>query len=110
MASGKVSLEFYALGNYSKDNLEVPKMKSNNAFRDTSSDLLNRNKLSLNSNNLENLRNSHKEMFTIYNSKIDTNNYMNPLKVFKSVDNYSIDKNMVNKEMYRLTKDKLFAK
>lgn len=109
MATGKVSLDFYALGNYPK-NMEMPKANFYSAFKDTSNDLLQRNKLSLNSSNLENLRNSYKVMNSIQNSNINTNNYMNPLGIFKAANNYSIENNMANKETYRITKEKLFAK
>lgn len=109
MATGKVSLDFYALGNLPK-NIEFPKMTYNSAFKDNSNDLLHRNKLSLNSNNTESIRNTHKTMSTLFNAKTDTNDYMNPLGVYKSQNNYNIQNNMVNKETYRLTKEKLFAK
>jgi len=109
MVTGKVSLDFYAIGNMPKE-IEIPKIKYNSAIKDNSNDLLNRNKLSLNSHNLENLRNSHKNLSSIINSKIENNNYLDPLRVYKSTDNYNISNNMVNKETYRLTKEKLFAK
>ena len=109
MDSQKVSLDFYAIGNYHKK-IEVPRMKSNSAFRDTSNDLLHRNKLSLNSSNLENMRNTHKELFSIRDSKINNNNYLDPLVTYKSINNYSIDNNMSNKEMYNITRQKLYSK
>jgi len=109
MASGKVNLDFYALGNTPK-NIQIPKMTYYSAFKDNSNDLLNRNKLSLNSNNLENIRNTHKNLSILLNTKTETNNYMDPIGLYKSLNNYNISNNMVNKETYRLTKEKLFAK
>jgi hypothetical protein len=109
MATGKVNIDFYALG-VSPQNVQIPKMTFYNAFKDHSNDLLNRNRLSLNSNNLENLRNTHKSQSILLNAKTDTNNYMDPIGIFKSTNNYNISNNMVNMETYRLTKDKLFAK
>ena len=110
MASKKVSLDFYALGNFPQKNVEIPKLKYNSAFKDTSNDILHRNKLSLNSDNLQNLRNSSKNLSVLKSSKIATNNYMDPLKVFKNDQSYNIQNNLVNKETYRLTKDKYHTK
>lgn len=109
MASGKITLDYYALGNFPK-NVELPKMTYNTAFKDHSNDLLYRNKLSLNSNNTENIRNTHKNLSSLYHSKIETNNYLNPIGTYKSDSNYDIQNNMVNKETYRMTKEKLYAK
>jgi hypothetical protein len=109
MSTAKISLDFYALGNLPK-NIDFPKMTYNSAFKDNSNDLLHRNKLSLNSNNTESIRNTHKALSTLFQTKIDTNNYLNPLGAYKSQNIYNIENNMVNKETYRLTKEKLFAK
>ncbi len=109
MATTKVSLDFYALGNLPKM-IEFPKMTYNSAYKDNSNDLLHRNKLSLNSNNAENIRNTHKTMSTLFQAKVDTNNYLNPLSAYKSQSTYNIQNNMVNKETYRMTKEKLYAK
>jgi len=109
MAAGKVSLDFYALGNFPK-NIEFPKMAYFTSFKDNSNDLLYRNKLSLNSNNTESIRNTHKNLSSLHLAKIETNNYLDPIGSYKANTNFNIQNNMVNKETYRLTKEKLFAK
>ena len=58
MSTKNVSLDFYAIGNFPQKNVEIPKLKYNSAFKDTSNDIFIRNKLSLNSDRLENLKNS----------------------------------------------------
>jgi hypothetical protein len=109
METEKITLDFYALGKGPK-NVELPKMNYNIAYKDRSNDLLHRNKLSLNSNNTEIIRNTHKNLSSLYHSKIDTNNYLNPIGSYKGDSSYNIESNMVNKETYRITKDKLYAR
>ena len=104
------TLEFYALGKFPKQNIDVPILKYNKAFKDTSNDLLTRNKLSLNSENLQNLRNSAKKLNSLKSSNINNNNYLDPLKVYKNNESYNIEKNLENKETYRITKDKYYAR
>ena len=104
------TLEFYALGKFPKKNVEIPILKYNKSFKDTSNDLLYRNKLSLNSENFQNLRNSSKNLYALKDSNINNNNYLDPLKVFKNKESYNIENNLVNKETYRITKDKHYAR
>ena len=104
------TIEFYALGKFPKGNIDIPTLKYNKSFKDTSNDILYRNKLSLNSENFQNLRNSSKKLFTLNNSNIPNNNYLDPFKVFRNNESYNIENNLVNKETYRLTKDNYYAK
>lgn len=104
------TLEFYALGKFPKQNIDIPSLKYNKSFKDTSNDLLHRNKLSLNSDNLQDLRGTAKQLNSLKSSNINNNNYLEPLKVFKNSESYNIENNYVNKETYRLTKDKHYAK
>lgn len=110
MSTNRVSLDFYALGNFPQKNIEIPRLKFNSAFKDTSSDIFNRNKICLNSNKIENLRSSIKESNTLKNSNKEFNDYLNPIKTFKNNQRYNIKDNLVNKETFRLERDKLFTK
>lgn len=109
MTSKHVSLDFYGIGNFPQKNIEIPILKYNSAFKDTSNDIFTRNKLSINTENPQNLRNSTKEN-SLKSSNIELNNYLNPLKVFKNDQKYNLKDNLVNQETYRLTKDKCYAK
>lgn len=110
MSTRNVSLDFYAVGNFPQNCMEIPKLKYNSAFKDTSNDIFIRNKLSLNSNKLENLKNSTKDLNVLKSSNIETNNYMNPIKAFKNDARYNIKNNLVNQEQFRIQRDKHFAK
>lgn len=103
-------LDYYALGKRPNNNNNIPVLKYNRSFKDTSNDLLHRNKLSLNSENFNGLRETAKNLYSLTSSNINNNNYLEPLKVFKNKEGYNIEKNYQNKEMYRLTKDKFYAK
>lgn len=105
----RIKLDYYALGKLDK----IPEMRTFNTNRgisDTAGDLLHRNKLSLNSNNLEPLRNSFKNYNTLESVKKDTNNYLNPLNIFNKQDKYSVPPDMTNIGTYKLAKEKYFAR
>ena len=103
----KVKLDFYALGRL-ENNPELHSYNTNRGMKDTSNDLLIRNALSLNSHNLENIRNSYRNLKSVEVSSKETNNYLNPILQFKTSEKYSVAPNMTNRETYNLTKAKYF--
>jgi hypothetical protein len=112
MSTENVNLDFYAIGNFPQKNINIPKLKYNNAFKDTSNDIFFRNKLSLNSNKLEKqiLNSPKNDMIPFKSSNFENNNYLNPLKAFKNEQKYNIDKNLVNLKTFRIERDKCFSK
>lgn len=110
MSNKNVSLDFYAIGNFPQKNVDIPKLKYNSAIKDSSNDIFTRNRLSINTDKLDNLRNSNKDSNILKQSNITTNDYLNPMKAFKNDAKYNIQNNLVNQEQYRLMKDKHYAK
>ena len=112
MSKKNVSLDFYAIGNFPQKNIEIPKLKYNNAFKDTSNDIFIRNKLSLNSNKLEAqyLKTPNKDINILKLSNLENNNYLNPLEAFKNEQKYNINDNLVNQKTFRIVRDKCFSK
>lgn len=103
------SLEFIALGKVSNPPKLTSTFSYNNAFRSTSNDLLQRNLFSINNSKYNELRKS-KRPSLICDQDIRNNNYLAPLDAYKSFQNYSIPKNVINTGTYNLAKEKLFAK
>jgi hypothetical protein len=103
-----VKLDFYALGKVNR-NPQIHPYNNNKGIPDHSNNLLERNALSLNSSNLESIRNNYRSLHTVDEIKKETNNYLNPIHVYKSSEKYNINDNMTNKETYNITKEKLFA-
>jgi hypothetical protein len=104
----RVKLDYYALGKVEK-NPEIHVFNNNKGTKDTSNNILERNCLSVNSSNLNSLRENFKTMSTVYSQKLDTNNYMDPLKNYSSNEKYTIRPDMTNRETYNITKSKYFA-
>ena len=102
-------LDFYTLGKVHDPPIYTSKFCSNNAFQSTSNDLLTRNMFSVNSYKYDNLRNN-KNNAKLSQQNIDENNYLKPLEIFKAYKKYSLGSNVVNKETYNISKEKLFAK
>ena len=51
-----------------------------------------------------------KEYGLINNQIIDENNYLQPIKVFKSFHKYDVKDSCINQETYNITKKKLFSR
>ena len=102
-------LDFYTLGKVHDPPIYTSKFCSNNAFQSTSNDLLARNMFSVNSYKYDNLKNN-KNNAKLSQQNIDENNYLKPLEIFKAYKKYSLGSNVVNKETYNISKEKLFAR
>lgn len=105
-----IKIDFYALGQPSKFS-EFNNTKNHIPIIDYSNNLLERNALSLNSSNLEKIRNNYKSLHTSneINHK-ETNNYLNPINMYKSKDIYKLNSNFTNKETFNIFREKHFAK
>lgn len=102
-------LVFYTLGKVHDPPIYTSKFCANNGFQSTSNDLLTRNMLSVNSYKYDNLKNNKNDA-KLSQQNIDENNYLKPLEIFKTYKKYSLGSNVVNKETYNISKEKLFAK
>jgi hypothetical protein len=104
----RIKLDYYALGKYQNPPSFQP-FTNYKATSDHASDLLKRNCLSLNSSNLEIVRNNYKTLNTLDKLKTESNNYLHPIEAYNNKMKYGIDKTMTNKETYNITKNKYFA-
>jgi hypothetical protein len=107
----RVKLDFYALGRVDdsicRKNINI---HTNKGIADTSGDLMTRNALSLNSNNLSHIRNNYRNLHTLGEANKEKNNYLNPIAAFNSQQKFDIPSNAVNKEIYNIERRKFFSK
>ena len=102
-------LDFYTMGKVAKQTSYTTAYNWNNGFQSTSNDILTRNELSLNSRPFFN-SNIHKKISTIRDQNITENNYMKPIKVYKTFEKYNIPNYATNIETYNIMKEKIFTK
>lgn len=106
-------LVFYALGKIKNKN----KMINNNnlalytsqGFRSSSNDMIKRNMFSINASCFDNMK-KNKEYSTIKKQILEDNNYLNPIKIYKSFHKYDVDNNCINQETFNLTKKKYYSR
>ena len=107
----KVPLDFYALGkldNYKIDNNSIP-LYTSQGFRSSSNDMIKRNIFSIHNSYFDELR--KKKDNSIINKQItEENDYLNPIKIYKSIHKYNVDNNCINQETYNLAKKKMYSK
>ena len=101
-------LDFYTLGKVNS-NIAYPTQEWNKGIKSTSNDIITRNSLSINTKKFNNM-NLHKNLSYLNEQNIDENNYMNPVKIYKTCQKYDLPKYATNIEMYRLMKEKYFAR
>ena len=104
-------LVFYSLGKMGNSKIEnnILPLHTSQGFRSSSNDMKNRNLLSINSTFYENPK-MKKEFATINKQIIDDNNYLNPLKIFRSFHKYNVSKNCENQETFNMAKKKIYTK
>ena len=102
-------LDFYTKGKVKNMKAYSTTCNWNNGFKSTSNNLLQRNELSINSSDY-NFTNFYKNVSTINDQNISENNYMNPLKTYKTFSKYNIPNYGTNPETFNLMKEKLFCK
>lgn len=104
-------LEFYALGKLDLSHKHLPSFSPLRGFQSTSSDIFNRNLLSVNTRYYEDKQNEKvKPAVSIKDQNIKDNNYLDPFNPYKSFHKCNLSGNFANKETYNLYKKKLYAK
>ena len=101
-------LDFYTLGKI-PSNTVYPNLEWNRAKKSTSNDIIYRNALSINTKKYNEM-NIYKKASNIYEQNITDNNYMEPVKIYKTYEKYNIPNNATNKEVYNLMKAKFYSR
>ena len=99
---------FFDIGKFK--NFPKPNTKKlNQSFRGGANNLIIRNYLSVNNRNFDNLQFKFpKKLSTILHQTFEENNYLEPLKSFRYEHKNDVPDYAMNKEMYNITKKKLF--
>ena len=104
-------LVFYALGKIKnpKINNSNIKLYTSQGFRSSANDVFERNLFSINSSCYDDLR-KKKGYSTIKQQILEENDYLNPLKIYKSFHKYDVRNNCINQETYNLAKKKFYSR
>jgi len=104
-----IKIDFYALGKTNKIH-QNPNQENYKPISNYSNNILERNALSLNSSNLQQIRNNFKNLHSSSEIQLkETNNYLNPINMYKSKDIYQINPNFTNKGTFNVLREKYFA-
>ena len=101
-------IEFYALGKI-PSNTVYPTFQWNKGIKSTSNNIIERNVLSINTAKFNQLYN-YKNLSSLSQQNVTENNYMKPIKLYKTSEKYNLPKNTTNFETYKIMKEKLFSK
>ena len=101
-------IEFYALGKLQIDTV-YPKFTWNKGIKSTSNNIIERNVLSINTKKFNQLY-PYKSLSNLSQQNVTENNYMKPLKSYKTTEKYNLPKNTTNFETYKIMKEKYFSK
>ena len=101
-------LDFYALGK-TPQKAVCPNLKWNNAIKSTSNDIIYRNALSINTKKYNEM-DINKKLAIINEQNITENNYMEPIKQYKTYQKSNLQKYVTNMAMYKLIREKYFSK
>ena len=101
-------IEFYALGKIPNGTV-YPSLYWNKGIKSTSNNIIERNALSINTKQFNQI-NIHKNLASLYNQNVTENNYMMPVKSYKTYEKYRISRNTTNFEIYKIMKEKYFSK
>ena len=101
-------LDFYTLGKIPSNTI-YPNLEWNKGIKSTSNDIIYRNALSINTK-IYNKIDIHKKITNLYEQNITENNYMEPIKIYKTYEKYNLPKYATNIEMYKLMKEKYFSR
>lgn len=105
-----IKFDFYALGKTNQFHQTSHLTSNVNHISNYSNNILERNALSLNSSNLESIRNNFKNQHSVTEiQNKETNNYLNPINMYRSKDIYKINSNFSNKETFNVLREKYFA-
>ena len=101
-------LEFYALGKVSPKT-KYSNLEWNKGIKSTSNDIMQRNALSINTRKFNGM-NIHKNLSNLNEQNISQNNYLDPVKIYKTYEKCNLPKYATNVETYKIMKEKYFAK
>ena len=101
-------IEFYALGKL-PNGISYPKFTWNKGIKSTSNNIIERNVLSINTKKFNQLY-VYKNLSDLSQQNVTENNYMKPVKLYKTTEKYSLPKNTTNFEIYKIMKEKIFSK
>ena len=101
-------LEFYTLGKV-RSHKKYLNLEWNKAIKSTSNNIIERNSLSINAKKFNDI-NNNKKLSNIKEQNITENNYMDPVKIYKTLEKYNIPQYATNFGMYKLMKEKYFAR
>ena len=101
-------LDFYTLGKI-PPNTVYPNLEWNKGIKSTSNDIIYRNALSINTKKYNKI-DLHKRITNLYEQNITENNYMEPIKIYKTYEKYNLPKYATNILMYKLMREKYFAR
>ena len=100
-------MEFYALGKIPSDKV-YPTLQWNKGIKSTSNNIIDRNALSINTNKFNKMY-IYKNYSDIYQQNVTENNYLKPVKTYKTSEKYNLPKNTTNFEIYKIMKEKYFT-
>ena len=101
-------IEFYALGKIPSGTV-YPMFQWNKGIKSTSNNIIERNVLSINTAKFNRLYN-YKHLSSLSQQNVTENNYMKPIKLYKTSEKYNLPQNTTNFETYKIMKEKLFSK
>ena len=101
-------IEFYALGKIPSGTV-YPTFQWNKGIKSTSNNIIERNVLSINTAKFNRLYN-YKNLANLSQQNVTENDYMKPIKLYKTSEKYNLPKNTTNFETYKIMKEKLFSK
>jgi hypothetical protein len=103
-------LVFYALGKVKNKSINNNiGLFTSQGFRSSSNDMIYRNMFSMNSSNFDDIK-KNKEYSTIKKQILEENDYLNPIKIYKSFHKYDVHNNCINQETFNLAKKKYYSR
>lgn len=101
-------MEFYGLGKIPLGTV-YPTLQWNKGIKSTSNNIIDRNALSINTKKFNQIY-TYKNYSSLYQQNVTENNYLKPIKLYKTSEKYNLPKNTTNFEIYRIMKEKYFSK
>ena len=100
-------IEFYALGKIPTGTV-YPSFQWNKGIKSTSSNIIDRNILSINTKKFNQMY-PYKKLSDLSQQNVTENNYMKPVKLYKTREKYNLPNNSSNFEIYKIMKEKYFS-
>ncbi len=100
-------IEFYALGKLPNGTV-YPTFQWNKGIKSTSSNIIDRNILSINTKKFNQMY-PYKKLADLSQQNVTENNYMKPVKLYKTREKYNLPNNSSNFEIYKIMKEKYFS-